>query len=95
MSTQFTARSTGEWAFTRWCGPGADETPKRSTFDFGVDPSRVFAVKEAFEKGEVFEGDDGSRFTEWSDVADGVFTFGEFGGTMEVGSGDIATWSGL
>lgn len=93
MSTQFTASSTGEWAFTRWCGPGADEG--RSTFDFGVDPSRVFVVKEAMEAGEVFEGDDGSRFTEWSQVEDAVWTFGEFGGTFEVGSGDAAAWSGM
>lgn len=95
MSTQFTSRTTGEWSFTRWCGPGSSESPKRSTFDFGRDPSRVFSVKESFERGEVFDGDDGSTFTEWEQVESGVWTFGDFGGTFEVGSGDVSTWEGM
>lgn len=94
MSTQFTARSTDQWAFTRWAGPGARETPKRSTFDFGADPSRVIKVKEAFDAGEIFDGEDGTTIT-WDEIAAGVWTFGEFGGTFAVGSGDIAEFEGI
>lgn len=98
MSTQFTFQRTNSWdeeagpfAFVRWAGPGTRETPRRSTFDFGADPSRVFTVQ-GFDG--FFRGDDGSFMT-WDEVERGAWTFGEFGGTFEVGSGDAATWAGF
>lgn len=100
MSTTFTFQRTEDWeeetgpfAFVRWAGPGAFESPRRSTFDFGVDPSRVFTVEE-FSRNGFFRGDDGS-FVTWEQVAEGVWTFGDFGGTFEAGSGDAATWAGF
>lgn len=92
MSTQFTATSTGEWAFTRWC---AGE--RGTCVDFGAG-DRVFAVVEAAQAGETFQGEDASVFTA-ADVnefvASGRTSFGEFGGTFEVGSGDAAAFTGF
>lgn len=74
------------------------------TFDFGADFSRPLVVKELCEthwddEGAFF-GDDGmfcamSGRDLWSRIESREWTFGEFGGTFEVGSGHMADWLGL
>jgi hypothetical protein len=73
-------------------------------FDFGADYSRVLLVKELCEIHRndltAFFGDDGaycwmSGAGLWSRIAARAWTFGEFGGTFELGSGHMADWLGL
>lgn len=73
-------------------------TDRGRCFDWGVDRERAFMVMEAADAGESFVGEDGREFTgsefvEW--VQGATWTFGEFGGTFQVGSGDMATWEGF
>ena len=89
MSTQFEHETTGEWVCTRWCS--GERGP---ALDFGADPSAVFEVREALERGETLRGEDGSVLT-LEELDRRAWTFGEFGGTFEVGSGDAARFGGL
>lgn len=73
-------------------------------FDFGANVSRPFAVKEVCEAHwddrDAFFGDDGAYCSMsgrefWERVEAREWTFGEFGGTFEVGSGQMSDWLGL
>lgn len=92
MSTEFRTQSTDEWACVRFSGG-----KRGACFDFGADPSRVFDVFEAAESGECFVDEAGSVWTGEdfrAEVEGKVWTFGEFGGSFDLGSGDLATFEG-
>lgn len=104
MSTEFRTADTDEWAFTRWgrnTGVGVD-FGSRDRFDRVVSACMTADMR--------FVGDDGTVVTSQDvvDVAfrgrfpvshtrmvDAVATFGEFVGTVEVGSGEMFTRMGV
>lgn len=92
MSTAFHFDSTGEWAFTRWCGPRTGDFKSSATFEFGT-AERMAQVLDAV----VLDGltlvneDDDHPLTgcELLELLEGHrCSFGEFGGTVELGSGE-------
>lgn len=93
MATQFYAAATGEWVGTRWCGPGG-----RLSFDYGVLRERRAEVEHAAMEGAEFF-DEANRTYTGDEFLSIVWrcrtTFGEYGGTFEVGSGDLAKFNGL
>lgn len=98
MSTEFRTDTTDEWVFTRWCnGDGVG-------FDFGSRTRFDRVMTWACRTDETFVGEDGTTMTTdemVQDVVTGVTrsvggrevkvtaTFGEFVGTVEVGSGEM------
>jgi len=97
VATQFRSAVTGEWVVTRWFA-GVE---RGTQVDFGARQARAFEVFDAArDAGEqVFVvGDDGSVVTgdEFEDMVNAAgMTFGEFGGSFEVGAGDMATFAGF
>lgn len=95
MSTEFTSRTTGETAFVRFCR--TSPCGARTSFEFGT-VTNWEGVVAAVEAGEVFDPEpgQGSMATDpvtaddFRDmVASGRATFGVFGMTVEVGSGEM------
>jgi len=108
MSTQFYSAATGEWVGTRYYRGNPDilnfftgEYGKGPSFDFGADHVQAFELRErAVDSREVFVDENGARYTGvrfwYAVVCDAqTWTFGEFGGSFEVGSGDIARFGGI
>jgi hypothetical protein len=71
------------------------------SFDFGVNTSRPPIVKDLCEEywddENAFFGDDGAYCNMsgrelWKRIESREWTFGQFGGTFELGSGHLATW---
>jgi hypothetical protein len=90
MSTEFRIVETDEWLGVRWAG-----RPDRAAFDWGADYTRPFLFKEA-RPAVVDEA--GSTYT-WAEFTAEVlerctWTYGEFGGTFALGSGDLAVFEG-
>lgn len=93
MSTEFTARSTGEMAFVRFCRTAP--SGERTSFEFGT-VTNWEAVVQAARAGETFvpEAGQGSMDTDpvtaedfEAMAASGRATFGEF--PVTVGSGEM------
>lgn len=111
MSTEFRTVSTDEWAFVRWCGPDTrpDETQNVDFGNVSHAMNVVEAARrgESFvsETGEVWSGDEVAAAFMGEGTVPGcrpgaprvrmVATFGDFGGTFAVGSGDLSTFEGL
>jgi hypothetical protein len=93
MSTQFTTTDTDEFVAVRWC---TRQSPSNMGLDWGADHSRVLRFFET-QPDVVDEYDHRYSWaefvTEVSEVC--MWTFGEFGGTFEAGSGHMATWEGM
>ncbi len=95
MATQFSSATTGEWVATRWFA-GSD---RGCRVDYGANAARRNQVAAAAQAGESFVDEYGNTYSgeEFSrDVVEAhAATFGEFGGTFRVGSGDAATYEGF
>lgn len=98
MSTTFRTEQTDEWVGVRW-GKG----PVGCTgFDWGrLTDATIQRLHRLYAEQPNIVDESGSVWT-WQEFREGVldldtctWTFGQFGGTMEVGSGDIATWEGF
>lgn len=98
MSTQFRARSTDEWVATCWYS-GTGSGSRGVCLDFGAGgPERVREVLDALRRGEVIVDEYGGELPvgEFAlTIARCRWTFGEYGGAMEVGAGDISRFEGL
>lgn len=104
MSTEFRTADTDEWVATRWFRRTAREAGGQA-FDFGS--ARRFEALEmlALDADVALVGEDGTRTTLADLLVDGtspallglrlVPTFGEFCGTVEVGSGELLDRLGL
>lgn len=98
MSTEFRTTTTDEMAFVRFCR--ASDSGHRTSFEFGT-MTNFENVLTACDRGETFRGDqpgldsdpefDRAGFEQA--MVDGRVTFGEFGVTVELGSGDAARFS--
>jgi hypothetical protein len=95
MSATVTHVATDRWMGVFYSG---------TKFDFGADVSRALMVHEMCEQhwdeSGAFFGDDGAYCfmtgrEVWERLAERTWTFGEFGGMFEVGSGHMTDWLGL
>ena len=99
MSATITLKSTEEWVGVFWSAGKA----RGGAFDFGNNRDQIDVVRQlcqAHWDTEAFEGDDSwclslTGHELWDHLARKVWTFGEFGGTFEVGSGQMSTFLGL
>lgn len=89
------ASDEGQWAFTRWCGTsraGVDsgEFDTCAAFDFGSMQNMVNVEQRMMAGERVFAEDSGEEMTVTEMVTvHHRFSFGEFGGTVAVGSGEM------
>lgn len=108
MSTEFRLELNDEWICTRWCGPDT-VAGQSQNFDWGS-RQRLASWQAVAQEAPnvVVVGDDGSRCTLRSFIFDGntdgdpyrrhprpVPTFGDFVGTVELGSGEMLDRQGL
>ena len=97
MSTQFTSALTDEWLVTRYHGGRQG----MYNVDFGADSNRVLELYERLVEFDEPVVDPGSNVQSgrefWYEIVCGAdeWTFGRFGGTFAVGSGDIARFEGI
>lgn len=86
MSTEFRTRETDEWVCTRWWG--GNEGGK--SCDWGSEQQLSRWVEQSLNTGDVeLTGEDGTSSTVLTLWCERRSTFGEFGGTVELGSGEL------
>ncbi len=102
MSTEFRFgdewSQDNEWAFTRWgMGLRAGQSKGIAGFDFGS-PMNLRNVMTRLDRGEIIFSERGEKVDFHGFMImlqEARCTFGEFGGTVEIGSGEMFTRSGI
>jgi hypothetical protein len=104
MSTEFRTANTDEWVCTRWCKGEAVRSGGQA-FDFGSEPRFRLMESLVLDADLDLLGEDGTRTTLFELLVTGtspallghrlVPTFGEFGGTVALGDGELMDRLGM